>query len=58
MGRHGRRLGDGRLLFGGILLIGVIDRLVPSFENPHEMHSVEEMNRRPHDRKLMRMGLE
>ena len=28
-----------------------------SFENPHEMHSVEEMNRRPHDRKLMRMGL-
>ena len=36
---------------------GVIDRLVPSFENPHEMHSVEEMNRRPHDRKLMRMGL-
>lgn len=43
--------------FAGILLIGVIDRLVPSFENPHEMHSVEEMNRRPHDRKLMRMGL-
>ena len=43
--------------FGGILLIGVIDRLVPSFENPHEMHSVEEMNRRPRDRKLMRMGL-
>ena len=43
--------------FGGVLLIGVIDRLVPSFENPHEMHSVEEMNRRPHDRKLMRMGL-
>ena len=29
----------------------------PSFENPHEMHSVEEMNRRPRDRKLMRMGL-
>ena len=43
--------------FAGILLIGVIDRLVPSFENPHEMHSVEEMNRRPRDRKLMRMGL-
>lgn len=43
--------------FGGIVLIGVIDRLVPSFENPHEMHSVEEMKRRPHNRKLMRMGL-
>jgi len=28
--------------FGGILLIGVIDFLVPSAENPHEMHSEEE----------------
>lgn len=43
--------------FGGIVLIGVIDRLVPSFENPHEMHSLEELKRRPHNRKLMRMGL-
>lgn len=44
--------------FGGILLIGIIDRLVPSVENPHEAHSVEEMNRRPaRNGKLMRMGL-
>ena len=28
--------------FGGILLIGVIDFLIPSAENPHEMHSEEE----------------
>lgn len=28
--------------FGGILLIGVIDNLIPSAENPHEMHSEEE----------------
>jgi ZIP family zinc transporter len=28
--------------FGGILLIGVIDLLIPSAENPHEMHSEEE----------------
>lgn len=30
--------------FGGILFIGLIDTCVPSFENPHEMHSVEEMD--------------
>ncbi len=43
--------------FGGILLIGVIDRLVPSVENPHEAHCAEEMDHRPKDAKLMRMGL-
>lgn len=29
--------------FGGIALIAIIDRLVPSRENPHEMRMVEEM---------------
>jgi len=29
--------------FGGIALIGVIDKLVPSSENPHEVHSEDEM---------------
>ena len=29
--------------FGGMFLIGIIDKLVPSSENPHELHSVEEM---------------
>jgi ZIP family zinc transporter len=28
--------------FGGILLIAIIDRLIPSHDNPHEMHLVEE----------------
>jgi ZIP family zinc transporter len=28
--------------FGGMLLIGVIDNLIPSAENPHETHSEEE----------------
>ena len=48
--------------FGGILLIGLIDRLVPSVENPHEARSVEALHethqggaKRPD--KLMRMGL-
>ncbi len=42
-------------LFGGILLIAIIDRLVPSEENPHEAHRAEEMQRKPN--KLMRVGL-
>jgi zinc transporter, ZIP family len=29
--------------FAGMLLIAVIDRLVPSFENPHEPHKVEDL---------------
>jgi len=30
--------------FGGMFLIAFIDKLVPSSENPHELHSVEEMS--------------
>ena len=43
--------------FAGILLIGIIDRLVPSFENPHEARTVEEMDRKPKNTRLMRMGV-
>jgi ZIP family zinc transporter len=42
--------------FGGIVLSGLIDRLVPQAENPHEVHRVEEMQWRPNAH-LMRMGL-
>lgn len=30
--------------FGGIVLILLIDKLIPRYENPHEMHRVEEMS--------------
>lgn len=30
--------------FAGILFIALIDKLVPSYENPHELHSIEEMD--------------
>ena len=46
--------------FAGIALIGIIDKLIPSAENPHEMKSIEDLGRSPDDlksRKLMRMGL-
>ncbi len=43
--------------FGGILLIAVIDKLIPSFENPHEIRSVEKMNAPvPESAKMMRVG--
>lgn len=45
--------------FFGILLIAIIDRFVPSAENPHEIHTVEEMDGKSeyHKNNLMRMGL-
>jgi ZIP family zinc transporter len=46
--------------FTGIAFIAIIDMLVPSFENPHEVHRVEEMDipeRAAKFKKLYRMGL-
>jgi ZIP family zinc transporter len=46
--------------FAGIVFIGIIDKLVPAFENPHEAHRIEEMDAQaPADKfkKLYRMGL-
>jgi ZIP family zinc transporter len=45
--------------FGGILIIAIIDKLIPSAENPHEMHSIEELGQSEEElksKKLMRMG--
>jgi ZIP family zinc transporter len=45
--------------FGGIFLIALIDKLVPSFENPHEIRNVEEMAENGpsiEHHKLLRMG--
>ena len=39
--------------FAGMGLIAIIDKLIPSYENPHEVKSVECME----DKKLMRMGI-
>lgn len=44
--------------FGGMLIAALIDKLVPSKENPHEIKSVESMQHPPHSKKkLMRTGL-
>lgn len=45
--------------FFGILVIALIDKLIPDTENPHEVHTVEEMDgeSEQHKSNLMRMGL-
>jgi ZIP family zinc transporter len=46
--------------FGGMLLIAFVDKLVPSFENPHEIHKIEEMantDKSSSNRKLLRLGV-
>ncbi|HEX2955987.1 MAG TPA: zinc transporter ZupT [Chitinispirillaceae bacterium] len=45
--------------FGGIALIALIDKLIPSFENPHEISHLKNNTGKPEhsERKLMRMGL-
>lgn len=43
--------------FGGILLSLAIDRLIPEYENPHEVRKVEEMDRPGDRKKLLRSGL-
>ena len=44
--------------FAGILIIAIIDRLIPSIENPHEIRRVEDVvvNGKK-DPKLVRMGM-
>ncbi len=47
--------------FGGIAVIALIDRLVPSYENPHEFKNIGDMKsleaNPANGKKLMRMGL-
>jgi ZIP family zinc transporter len=44
--------------FSGILIIALIDRLIPSYENPHEIRRVEDVLQvGKKDPKLVRMGM-
>lgn len=43
--------------FGGIALIGIIDKFVPSFENPHEVRDVADMGEGKEKSELLRMGM-
>ncbi len=64
-GMYWGRIATAIAFFGGILFIALIDRLVPSVENPHEMRSVESMQveikseggRLVHSKHMMRTGI-
>lgn len=46
--------------FGGMFIIAIIDKLIPSGENPHEVYKVEDMERdepAQRSKKLLRMGM-
>ncbi|MFP4556558.1 MAG: zinc transporter ZupT [Bacteroidales bacterium] len=44
--------------FGGITLIAIIDKVIPSAENPHEIKLVEDATKRlSKEKRLMRMGV-
>lgn len=45
--------------FGGIALIAIIDKFIPSAENPHEIKMIEDAEKKgpKKDKRLMRMGV-
>lgn len=44
--------------FAGMFVIAVIDKLVPGFENPHELKRIEDINKpKLKNAKLLRMGM-
>jgi len=44
--------------FAGIAIIAIIDKLIPSYENPHEIKNLNENKMTPeNNRKLLRMGM-
>jgi zinc transporter, ZIP family len=61
IGSLGERLGSWvnvLSFFGGMLLIAVIDKFIPSAENPHEIRGVEDLRiKEPSKDSLMRMGM-
>jgi zinc transporter, ZIP family len=58
---HGEKIGyiyTVIAFFVGIAIIAVIDKLVPSFENPHELNNLDKTDVKvPSNKKLLRMGI-
>jgi len=58
---HGIKIGNIYTViafFSGIALIALIDKLIPSYENPHEIKNIDEKNlNQANSGKLLRMGM-
>jgi len=63
VGVYGQKLGNWYTIFGffgGIFLIAIIDKLIPEFENPHEIHKIEDVEKEVEyakKNKLLKMGV-
>lgn len=63
VGVYGQKLGNWYTIlgfFGGIFLIAIIDKLIPEFENPHEIHKIEDVEKEVEyakRNKLLKMGV-
>ncbi len=60
LGETGGNWATAGAFFSGILLIAIVDKFVPSFENPHEARKVEDMadeDQAARYKKLYRMGI-
>lgn len=59
LGERGGAWATVAAFFGGVLLIAIIDKLIPSMENPHEIKKVEDFENVKGDKakRLMRMGM-
>ncbi len=63
IGVYGQKLGSWYTIlgfFGGMFLIAIIDKLIPEFENPHEIHKIEDVEKEVEHakkKKLLKMGV-
>ncbi|RLD49917.1 MAG: zinc transporter ZupT, partial [Bacteroidetes bacterium] len=62
-GVYGNKLGNWYTIlgfFGGMFIIAIIDKLIPEFENPHEIHKAEDVEsevEKAKKKKLLKMGM-
>lgn len=60
LGPRGGAWATALAFFGGVLFIALIDRLIPSAKNPHEIRPLEDLRKRPEngrEKRLLRMGV-
>ncbi|MPM23757.1 Zinc transporter ZupT [bioreactor metagenome] len=56
-GKTAGQLAAAAAFFGGIAFSMLIDRLIPAYENPHEVRTVEEMDHPVHRDRMFRSGV-
>jgi ZIP family zinc transporter len=57
LGKYGGHWLAAGAFFGGMFFTGLVDQLVPSYENPHEYKKVENIQSKVSQKRLLRMGV-